>query len=397
MTGHIRQRSPGSWELRFTVEGKTRTATIRGTRREAEKELRKRLVSLDDGGVVDPTKLTTGQWFDQWLAIVRPEISPATYDHYQRAAKTHLKPRLGNVPLAKLSRAQVQQVFSDLAEGGRADGKFGPLAPTTRKQIYAVLNIALGRAVELQMIGTNVAQVMRRRMPKPVPSGGVVLTPEQSAQLLYMARGTGLFAPILLALSTGCRRGEAAALTWAAVDLKRGAVTFATAASQIGDKIITGPTKSRKTRVVSLGKNALEELRAWRLTQAQQLLCLGIRQGSETSVCTRADGSRIGPNAITVDFWRLAKRVGLPIHYHSLRHGHATALLIAGVHPKVAQERLGHHSVAFTLDRYSHTIERLHDDAAAKVDTIFGAGSKVGSKRRARRPERAGILGSTGA
>jgi len=47
------------------------------------------------------------------------------------------------------------------------------------------------------------------------------------------------------------------------------------------------------------------------------------------------------------------------------------ALLLAGVHPKVAQERLGHHSVSFTLNRYSHTIERLHDDAAAKVDAIF--------------------------
>jgi len=55
----------------------------------------------------------------------------------------------------------------------------------------------------------------------------------------------------------------------------------------------------------------------------------------------------------------------------SLRHGHATALLLAGVHPKVARERFGHHSVAFTLDRYSHTIDRLHDDAAAKVDAIF--------------------------
>jgi integrase len=53
-------------------------------------------------------------------------------------------------------------------------------------------------------------------------------------------------------------------------------------------------------------------------------------------------------------------------------------LLIAGVHPKVSQERLGHHSVAFTLDRYAHTIARLHGDAAAKIDGIFG--SKLGSK-----------------
>ena len=124
-------------------------------------------------------------------------------------------------------------------------------------------------------------------------------------------------------------------------------------------------------RPVRVGQNAVGELRAWRATQAEQLLALGVRQNADTLVCTRVDGSRVRPNALTIDFWRLAKRLGLNIHYHSLRHGHATALLIAGVHPKVAQERLGHHSVAFTLDRYSHTIARLHDDAAAKVDGIF--------------------------
>jgi len=391
MTGHVRQRSPGSWEIRFTAGGKTRTATVRGTRRDAEKELRKRLVALDNGGIVDATKLTTGQWLDQWLKIVRPEISPATLDHYHRAVTTHLKRRIGDVPLAKLSRAQIQELFSDLAEGGRADGKSGPLAATTRKQIYAVLNIALSRAVELQMITSNVAQVMRRRMPRTASGVVDVLTSEECTQLLEMSCGTGLFAPILLALSTGCRRGEAAGMTWDSIDFERATVTFSSAAKQVGNKISIGPTKSRKSRVVSLGKNALEEIRAWRLTQAQQLLRLGIRQGNETPVCTRADGTRIRPNAITVDFWRLAKRLGLPIHYHSLRHGHATALLLAGVHPKVAQERLGHHSVAFTLDRYSHTIERLHDDAAAKVDAIFGvpvakpvakAGRDAGKRQR---------------
>jgi integrase len=371
-TGHIRERSPGSWEIRFSRDGKMRTATVRGSRKDADRELRRRLVAADAGGAIDPTKMTAGAWFDKWLGIVKPEISPMTHDHYQRAVVSYLKPRLGAVPLAKLSRAQVQQLFSDLSEGGRADGKPGALAPSTRKQLYLVLNIALGRAVDLQMISANPAQVMRRRMPRiDAPRDMAVLSPEQCADLLDTARGSGLFAPILLALSTGCRRGEAAALAWGDVDLDRGAVTFATAAKQVDGKVIIGRTKSGKSRVVTLGANAIEELRAWRLTQAQQLLRLGVRQTAETPVCTRADGSRIGPNAITGDFWRLAKRLGLGVHYHSLRHGHATALLLAGVHPKVAQERLGHHSVAFILDRYSHTIERLHDDAAAKVDAIF--------------------------
>lgn len=372
MNGHVRARGRDSWEIRYTVDGRTRTATVRGRRRDAEKELRQRLVALDTGGLADPTKLTTGEWLDQWLAIVQPEVSPATHDHYRRAVKTHLRPRLGSVPLAKLSRAQVQQMFSQLAQGGRADGKTGPLSAGSRKQIFAVLNIALNRAVELQMIAVNVAQVMRRRLPKAsTPPDLMVLSPEQSAVLLDAARGTPLFAPVLLALSTGCRRGEAAGLSWEHVDLDRGTVTFAVAAKQVGQEITLGPTKSRRVRVISLGENATAELRAWRAVQAQELLRLGVRQKRTTPVCTRADGTRIGPNWITVEFWRFAKRLGLAVHYHSLRHGHATQLLIAGVHPKVAQERLGHHSVAFTLDRYSHTVEHLHNDAAAKVDGIF--------------------------
>jgi integrase len=386
-TGHIRERSPGHFELRFSIgldpstrNRKVITATVRGSRKDAERELRKRLVALDQGDRIDPTKMTAAQWFQRWLSIVKPEISPVTYEHYRRFVDDYLEPRLGRFALAKLTRADVQQFFSDLAAGGRADGKPGTLAASTRKQCFRILNICLGRAVDLDLIKGNPAQVMRRRMPKADPTDLAVLTPEQSAALLNATRGSALFAPVLLALSTGCRRGEAAALPWRSVDLGAGAVTFAVAAKQIGREVITGGTKSGKVRVVSLGQNAIDELRTWRAMQAEQLLRLGIRQTADTLVCTRADGGRIRPNSITIDFWRLAKRLGLKVHFHSLRHGHATALLIAGVHPKVAQERLGHHSVAFTLDRYAHTIARLHDDAAAKIDGIFRSGSNLGSK-----------------
>ena len=381
-TGHIRERSPGSFEIRYSLgtnpatgKRKVSTTTFKGSRKDAERELRKRLVALDKGEH-DPTKMTAGEWFDRWLSITKPEISPATHDHYRRAVDGYLKPRLGHIGLAKLSRADVQQLFSALAEAGRKDRQPGPLAASTRKQLFRVLNICLGRAVDLNLINANVAQVMRRRMPKAEAAFEfAVLTAEQSKALLNASRGSALFAPILLALSTGCRRGEAAALIWRNVDLDRGTVTFAMAAKQIGNEVITGPTKSRKSRVVSLGENALEELRGWKREQAEQLFRLGVRQSADTLVCTRADGSRLRPNAMTIAFWRLAKRLGLSVHYHSLRHGHATALLIAGVHPKVTQERLGHHSVAFTLDRYAHTIAQLHDDAAKKIDSVFARGS----------------------
>jgi integrase len=51
-----------------------------------------------------------------------------------------------------------------------------------------------------------------------------------------------------------------------------------------------------------------------------------------------------------------------------LRHGHATHLLAAGVHPKIASERLGHSRVGITLDLYSHVLPGMQEDAAARVD-----------------------------
>ena len=86
----------------------------------------------------------------------------------------------------------------------------------------------------------------------------------------------------------------------------------------------------------------------------------------------------------------LAKAKGLPrIRFHDLRHTHATHLLSNGVHPKVAQERLGHSSVGITLDLYSHVLPGMQEDAAAKVDAVIRAAidallRRFGSKRVAK-------------
>ena len=83
--------------------------------------------------------------------------------------------------------------------------------------------------------------------------------------------------------------------------------------------------------------------------------------------------SDLHPTRVSETFDRLVKHSGLPrIRLHDLRHGHATLALAAGVHPKVVQERLGHSSVAFTLDRYSHVVPAMQEDAAATVARLVG-------------------------
>ena len=80
-TGHIRERSPGSYELRYSLgtdpgtgKRKLATFTVRGSRKDAEKELRRLLRSVDTGEHVDPTRITVREWLASWLATVREDL-----------------------------------------------------------------------------------------------------------------------------------------------------------------------------------------------------------------------------------------------------------------------------------------------------------------------------------
>jgi integrase len=83
-------------------------------------------------------------------------------------------------------------------------------------------------------------------------------------------------------------------------------------------------------------------------------------------------------NLVRRSFLPLLKRAGLPrIRFHDLRHTAATLLLLAGVHPKVVQERLGHSQIAITLDTYSHVLPSMGRDAAKKLDALLGEANTV--------------------
>ena len=87
-------------------------------------------------------------------------------------------------------------------------------------------------------------------------------------------------------------------------------------------------------------------------------------------VFTRPECSHpIDPDGPTRAFSKLVAELGLkPITLHGLRHAHATLLLAQGTNPKIVSERLGHSSVAFTLDVYSHMVPGLQEDAVAMLD-----------------------------
>jgi integrase len=194
-----------------------------------------------------------------------------------------------------------------------------------------------------------------------------------------LVKNDRLYWPVMLALATGMRRGEVMALRWRNIDLDRRTVRVIESLEQTKGGLRFKPPKNGKGRTITLPAGAVEELRHRKREQAEELLKVGVRLNGATLACARPDGDPTSPVMLThafVDF--MARRRGdLPrIRFHDLRHTHATQLLLAGVHPRIAQERLGHSTVALTLDLYSHVTASMQEDAAAKIDAAFGVPPK---------------------
>jgi len=318
----------------------------------------------------------------------RPGASRAgacTAERYGEIVHNFLIPALGNFGLTKLMPTNIQKAYNGWATGGRLDGKAGGLSPQTRRHIHRILRTALSRALEQQVIARNPADAFKKRLPKIERRALLTLNAEQSARLLEAIAHSRVYWPVLLALSTGMRRGEVLAVRWKNVDLELGMLRVMESLEQTKTAIRFKAPKSGRHRAITLPAYAVDELRRLKRQQAEALLALGVRQSGDTLLCCRADGEPHQPLSLTYEFARFMGRLkDLPrVRFHDLRHSHATQLLTSGVHPKIASERLGHASVGITLDLYSHVTDTMQGDAALKLDSAMQvAKSRLASDRK---------------
>jgi integrase len=121
-----------------------------------------------------------------------------------------------------------------------------------------------------------------------------------------------------------------------------------------------------------------DALRRHHVAQAEHRLMMGAGYRDHGLVCSALDGSFWVPDRLSDLFASTIKRLDLPrIRFHDLRHTHVTHLLREGVHPKIVSERLGHASVAFTMDTYSHILPDMQAETILPLDgRLKQAGSR---------------------
>ncbi len=376
--GNITRRGKNSWRVKYEigrdpVTGKrqTRYITVRGTKRDAQRALTRVQHEIDVGAYIDATKESVGEYLDRWLRdYAKVQLAPKTFERFSEIVAKHLKPALGEIVLKDLKPLQIQGYYSDALESGRLSGK-GGLSPRTVHHYHRILFQALRQAVRWRLLAINPAEAVTP--PKPEEVEIEILDNGEIARLLREARPTRSFSAILLAATTGMRRGEVLAVRWRDVDLDGALLTVNQAVEETKAGLrVKSPKTKRSRRNITLPALMVEALRRHKVRQLEERMKLGLGRDHDGLVFTDLEGGLVRPRNLTKEFGRIVKLTGLrPVTFHGLRHTHITTLLDDGVNPKVVSERVGHASVAITLQIYGHVIPNMQTDAAARVDAAL--------------------------
>jgi integrase len=344
-----------------------RTKRFRGTVAEA-KRARRRM--LDDVAVED-TPAASSMTFAELLRrhvdrLATTGASPYTVADYRGLARNHLEPTLGNVPIDRLRPLDFDALYDDLTTTKR-------LKPASIRKIHNLARGALRQAVRWGLVPVNVAAAAA---PPTVRRPEVRVPSLEDVQKLILSADEPWATLLRVAVGTGMRRGELVALRWSDVDLEAATVRVRAGLVLSDDGVIEKPTKTDRVRVLSLGDATLESLRAhWERADALARQA-GRPLGKDAFVfASPRPGSTeaLRPDSVTQMFDRLRRRVGLEdLHFHSLRHFHATQLVAAGIDVRTVAGRLGHASPAVTLSVYAAFLPVRDREAAGVIDRIIG-------------------------
>lgn len=344
------------------------------TRREAETARTALLASLDQGGYVEPTKQTVGQFLDDWIEAVRPSLRPSTHASYAKNVRVHVSPRLGAVPLRSLDAGHLSTLYGQLlVDGNQTTG--GGLSPRTVRYVHTIIRRALQDAVAWGRLARNPALVAKPPTAARAASGPPKAWTAQQLGVFLRATRTDPEWPVWVVLATtGARRGEILGLRWEDVDLDSGVVRVTHSLTHLAGRVtLDSPKTAGSRRRVVLDTRTMGVLRQRRVQQAADRLAAGPAWANQWGlVFTSPLGWPISPHDFSLRFVRRVRAVGLDLPVlspHGLRHTWASVALTEGVHPKVVQERLGHASIAITLGIYSHALEGLDGGAAETVAT----------------------------
>jgi integrase len=297
-------------------------------------------------------------------------IEEGTREDYKRAAERSFLQILGDMPVDAITKADVGRWVS-WQEKQLSQGRKQPVSQKTVQNYHSILSAALRAAVEHKLRDDNPA--WKTRITRGEKREGVFLTPEEFSTILYFTpdRYVGF---LMFLAGTGCRWGEATALTWGKLNLTGTPPTVridkAWKRAPRGQKVLKQPKSKKSNRTVSLTPDVIA--------------ALGEPGPADELVFPSRTGKAMMHSSFRSNVWlplmarahdeKLCEEAGVEVlrknpNPHDLRHSHASWLIAAGVPLPFVQARLGHENITTTVGTYGH----LQPDAHMQMADAIGS------------------------
>lgn len=394
--GSITQMAEGRWRVLLEIgkdaNGKRQRKTlVVYSEKDAVKALNGFKKEQAKGQLVSTNNIKVSDFATRWLKMKESTTKKTTYRSYVQTIEKYINPFMGTLKLQKVTTAKVNDFIAGEYERGLSTGSVA--------RHKAVLHGILELAVSEGIIPINVSD--KCEAIKIEHKETRALTPEESEQLLRVARaeytrdkGKGnrfwqMYHIILLAMSTGMRRGEIAGLRVANIDFVNNEIKIVETIVEIKGGISIDTPKSKKSnRTISVDavvmerlkelleadENAQEETKGTEVTgqedaEKEQAIV------KDSYLFHTRDGKPLTPSNINRAFRKTLKKAGIGhVRFHDLRHTHTTFLINNGVDVKTVSARIGHEDVRLTLNQYTHVVTASDKRAATLMSSLLNIG-----------------------
>ena len=372
----------GYYRLNFTYDGKKYSVRSKN-HKELNAKMRAKIAELENAkspAAKEISGITTVQdWGDQWIRTYKTNVGRNSYERIDGMLKNHIYPYLGRMPIGKIKPIHLQEILNNLADSKATD---------TIKHVLQIMHGMFEQAVHNDLIEANPAKNLV--LPKGRPAGSHRSITERERKIILRTCETFDDAlTILLLLYTGMRPGEAIALTGA--DIHDGRIWISKAVEP-RTQLIKEPKTKAGIRSVPIQKplaailpdvapfdyvipqrrrNMTRDLIPDKHQTAQSLKGLWSRflAAMEQTEKHMIERGELAP----------FKEAVPPLRMYDLRHTYCSDLQRAGVPLNVARVLMGHESVETTAKIYTHTDSDQLDDAAIKMNDLYGCtGDTVG-------------------
>lgn len=296
------------------------------------------------------------QWIENYI---RPSVKMRTYERYKLIVEQHIKDKIGDMELNKLSPLVLQSFITGLLQNGNKKTGNG-LSANSVNAVISVIQSSLKTAHMLGLTAEYTADKLKRPKLTEKPVECFTITEQKQIEKAVMNGKKDKLYGILLCLYSGLRIGELIALQWSDIDLTKGILTVSKSCHDSKDGlIIDAPKTVSSRRVIPLPKQLLPILKS-------------IKKKSAAPFVVSAKGRAVSVRSYQRSFELLLKRLKIPHKgFHSLRHTFATRALECGMDVKTLSEILGHKNPTVTLNRYAHSLMEHKADMMNRLGKLL--------------------------